>query len=128
VLAGVVFSRQLGSEQVGLTADDRGRVYITASERNAIYYVDTLQTQVTEAVNGMPAGGEGLVAPESYVVKTLVRSALIQHADSAAIWDGYLYFCTNQLELSPGRQYNNIDNRRGPFRSYWMYIGAGPAV
>jgi len=128
VLAGVVFPGQLGSEQAGLTADDRGRVYITASEQNAIYYVDTLQSQVTEAVNGVPAGGEGMVAPENYVVKTLVRSALIQHADSAAIWDGYLYFCTNQLELSPGRQYNNTDNRRGPFRSYRVYIGAGPAV
>jgi len=95
---------------------------------NAIYYVDTLQSRVTETVKRVPAGGEGLVAPENYVVKTLVRSAFIQHADSAAIWDGYLYFCTNQLELSPGRQYNNTDNRRGPLRSYRMYIGAGPAV
>ena len=128
VLAAVVFPGQLGSEQAGFTADDKGRVYITASEQNAIYYVDTLQSQVTEEVNGVQAGGKGLVSPENYVVKTLVRNAQIQHADSAAILDGYLYFCTNQLELSPSRQYQNADNRRGPFGTYRVYIGAGPAV
>lgn len=53
---------------------------------------------------------------------------MIQHADSAAILDGYLYFNTNQLQLSPGRQYNNTDNRKGPFRSYRVWIGRGPAV
>ena len=128
VLAAVVFPGQLGSEQAGFTADDKGRLYMTASEQNAIYYVDTLQSQVTEEVNGVPPGGSGLVSAANYVVKTLVRSALIQHADSAAILDGYLYFCTNQLELSPSRQYLNKDNRRGPFKSYRVYIGAGPAV
>lgn len=128
VLAAVVFPSQCGTEQAGFTADDQGRLYITASEQNAIYYVDTLQAQVMEEVNGVPAGGAGLVAPEDYVVETLVRSALIQHADSAAIWDGYLYFTTNQLEFSPTRQYNNTDNRKGPFRSYRVYIGRGPAV
>lgn len=128
VLASVVFPGECASEQAGFTADDQGRLYITASEQNAIYYVDTLQSQVTEAVNGVPAGGSGLVASENYVLKTLVRSALIQHADSAAILNGYLYFTTNQLLLSPGRQYNNTDNRKGPFRSYRVYIGRGPAV
>lgn len=115
VRAAVVFPGELGSEQAGFTADDRGRVYMLASEQNAIYYVDTLQAS-------------GPVRPEDYVVKTLVRSGLIQHADSAAILDGYLYFCTNQLSLGPSRQFNNTDNRRGPFRSYRYYVGAGPAV
>ncbi|KAI9658956.1 MAG: hypothetical protein M1821_001916 [Bathelium mastoideum] len=128
VLNSVVFPGQLGSEQAGFTADDKGRLYLTASEQNAIYYVDTLQKYINETVNGVPPGGSGFVQPENYVVKTLVRSALIQHADSAAILDGYLYFCTNQLEYSPPRQYNNTDNRKGPFRSYRLYIGAGPAV
>lgn len=129
VLAAVQYPGECASEQAGFTADDRGRVYILASEQNAIYYVDTLQSEVTEEVNGLPAGGEGLVPTENYVVKTLVRSAMIQHADSAAILDGYLYFCTNQLELGPSRQYNNTDNRRGPFRSYRVAIGErGPAV
>lgn len=128
VLAAVVFPGELGSEQAGFTADDQGRLYITASEQNAIYYVDTLQSKVTETVNGVPPGGSGFVAPENYVVKTLVRNALIQHADSAAILDGWMYFCTNQLNLGPSRQYNNTDNRRGPFRSYRLHIGAGPAV
>lgn len=98
-----------------------------ASEQNAIYYVDTQQCETTQEVNGTPAGGSGPVATDSYVVKTLVRSGLIQHADSAAILDGWLYFCTNQLELSPGRQYKNVDARRGPFRSYRTWIGTGPA-
>ncbi|KAI9689265.1 MAG: hypothetical protein M1820_010176 [Bogoriella megaspora] len=128
VLNAVVYPGQLGSEQAGLTADDKGRLYLTASEQNAIYYVDTLQQYVTEEVNGTPAGGTGLVEPDNYVVKTLVRSALIQHADSAAILDGWLYFCTNQLEYSPNRQYNNTDRRKGPFRSYRVWIGAGPAI
>lgn len=128
MLAAVQDPGQLGSEQAGFTADDRGRVYMLASEQNAIYYVDTQQCETTEEVNGTPPGGAGPVAVENYVVKTLVRSGLIQHADSAAILDGWLYFCTNQLELSPGRQYKNIDGRRGPFRSYRTWIGRGPAV
>lgn len=122
---------QCGTEQAGLTADDKGRVYIMASEHNAIFYVDTLQAAVNETVNGVKPGSSNPLEPVSaknYVVKTLVRSGLIQHADSAAIWDGWLYFCTNQLELSPSRQYNNIDARKGPFRSYRVWIGAGPAV
>lgn len=68
------------------------------------------------------------MSANNYVVKTLLRSGQIQHADSGAILDGYFYFCTNQLELSPSRQYNNTDNRKGPFRSYRVYIGRGPAV
>jgi hypothetical protein len=101
---------------------------VTASEQNAIYYVDTVQSQVTFEVNGVPPGGAGLVATENLVVKTLVRNTLIQHADTAAIYAGWLYFCTNQLAYSPGRQYKNVDRRVGPFRSYRLWIGAGPAV
>ncbi|KAF2709056.1 hypothetical protein K504DRAFT_482467 [Pleomassaria siparia CBS 279.74] len=128
VLAGVVFPGQIATEQAGFTADDKGRVYIAASEHNAIFYVDTFQSQVTDTVNGTPPGGQGFVKPEDLVVKTLVRSALIQHADSAAVWDGWLYFCTNQLELASGRRYRNVDARRGPFASYRVWVGAGPAV
>ncbi|KAJ9633397.1 hypothetical protein H2204_007114 [Knufia peltigerae] len=130
VFAAVQNPGQCGTEQAGFTADDNGRVYILASEHNAIFYVDTLQSQVNETVNGTPPGGAAKVpvTAENYVVKTLARSGLIQHADSAAILDGWLYFCTNQLELSPRFQYNNTDNRRGPFRSYRTWIGAGPAV
>lgn len=128
VLAAVQDPGQLGSEQAGFTADDQGRVFLLASEQNAIYYVQTDQSRVTEEVNGVPAGGTGPVAAENYYVKTLVRNGLVQHADSAAILNGYLYFCTNQLELGPSRQYNNSDNRKGPFRSYKLFIGAGPAV
>lgn len=128
VLAAVQDPGNCGTEQAGFTADDKGRVYILASEQNAIYYVDTLQQEVTEEVNGVAPGGEGQVEAENYVVKTLVRNALIQHADSAAILDGWLYFCTNQLELSPRFQYRNVDARRGPFRTYRVWIGRGPAV
>jgi hypothetical protein len=125
--AGVVFPSQIGTEQAGFTADDRGRVYVMASEHNAIFYFDTWQSEVKEEINGMPFGGDGIVQPENYVVKTLVRNALIQHADSAAIWDGWLYFCTNQLELGPRYQYKNLDKRVGPFVSYRVWVGAGPA-
>ncbi|KAJ9658703.1 hypothetical protein H2198_003581 [Neophaeococcomyces mojaviensis] len=122
---------QCGTEQAGFTADDKGRVYILASEHNAIFYVDTLQSQVNLTVNGVQPGSTNPLEPvkaENYIVRDYVRNALIQHADSAAIWDGWMYFCTNQLELSPSRQYNNVDARRGPFRSYRVWVGAGPAV
>lgn len=128
VLAAVQDPGELASEQAGFTADDQGRMFMLVGEQNAIYYVQTDQSRITEEVNGVPAGGSGLVPAENYYVKTLVRNGLIQHADSAAILDGYLYFCTNQLNLSPSRQYKNIDHRRGPFRSYRLFIGAGPAV
>jgi hypothetical protein len=130
VFAAVQDPGQCGTEQAGFSADNNGRVYILASEHNAIFYVDTLQSQVNQTVNGLPPGGPaGVPVPaDNYVVKTLVRSGLIQHADSAAILDGWFYFCTNQLELSPRFQYNNTDNRRGPFRSYRTWIGAGPAT
>ncbi|KAH8886234.1 hypothetical protein GQ53DRAFT_875925 [Thozetella sp. PMI_491] len=128
VLAAVQFPGQVASEQAGFTADDRGRVYMLASEHNAIYYVDTLQSEVNETVNGILPGGSGLIPADNYVVKTLVRSAEIQHADSAAILDGWLYFCTNQLQYHPSRQYKNIDGRRGPFRSFRVWIGRGPAI
>ncbi|KAL6708437.1 hypothetical protein ACN47E_002700 [Coniothyrium glycines] len=127
VLSAVQNPGQCGSEQAGFTADDRGRVYIAASEQNAIYYVDTLKSQVNTSVNGNTPGGTDLLSAEDYVVKTLVRSALIQHADSMAILDGWLYFNTNQLTLGPQYQYGNVDNRKGPFRSYRVWIGRGPA-
>lgn len=72
VLAAVQFPGQCATEQAGFTADDRGRVYILASEQNAIYYVDTQQSEVDITVNGVPPGGEGPVPAERYVVNTLV--------------------------------------------------------
>jgi hypothetical protein len=107
---------QCGSEQAGFSADDRGRVYIAASEQNAIYYVETLRSETSMPVNGNQPGGDGLVSSEDYIVKTLIRNAMIQHADSMAILDGWLYFNTNP------------DKRRCPFRSFKVWIGRGPAV
>lgn len=128
MLSAVQDPGQCGTEQAGFSADDQGRVYICASEQNAIFYVDTQQSQINETVNGVAPGGSGPVAANDYVVKDLVRNGQIQHADSIAILDGWLYFCTNQLNLGPTRQYMNVDKRRGPFRSYRYWIGRGPAV
>jgi hypothetical protein len=128
ILAAVQNPGQCGSEQAGFTADDRGRVYIAASEQNAIYYVDTLESEVNMTVNSNSSRGSGLFPSEEYVVKTLVRNAMIQHADSMAVLDGWLYFNTNQLMLGPSFQYNNIDKSRGPFRSFRLWIGRGPVV
>jgi hypothetical protein len=124
MLAAVQDPGQCGTEQAGFSADENGRVYICASEHNAIFYVDTQQSEVNETVNGVSAGGSGPVAAKNYVVKDLVRNALIQHADSMAILDGWLYFCTNQLNYGPTRQYQNVDRRRGPFRSYRYWSGS----
>lgn len=128
ILAAVQNPGQCGSEQAGFSADDLGRVYIAASEQNAIYYVDTLASQSNMTVNDHPPGGVGLLPADDYVVKTLVRNAMIQHADSMAILEGWLYFNTNQLTLGPSYQYKNVDKRRGPFRSFRIWIGRGPAV
>lgn len=128
ILAAVQNPGQCASEQAGFTADDRGRVYIAASEQNAIYYVDTLKFEQNFTVNGNAPGGQGLLPANDYVVQTLVKNAMIQHADSMAILDGWLYFNTNQLELGPSYQYGNVDKRMGPFRSFRIWIGRGPAV
>jgi hypothetical protein len=128
VLAAVQNPGQIASEQAGFTSDDRGRVYIAASEQNAIYYVDTLRSEQNMTVNGNAPEGTGLIPAADYVVKTLVRNAMIQHADSMAILDGWLYFNTNQLTLGPPYQYMNVDKRRGPFRSFKVWIGRGQAV
>jgi hypothetical protein len=77
----------LAASKLALPLMVKGRLYLTASEQSAIYYVDTLQLQVIEDVNGVPAGGSRLVESENYVVKTFVRSGLVQHADLAAILD-----------------------------------------
>lgn len=79
-------------------------------------------------MNGVAPGGSGPVPVDNYVLKTQARSGLIQAADTAAILDGWLYFSTNQQGLAPLRQYNNVDKRRGPFRSYRTFIGRGPAI
>lgn len=128
VLAAVQNPGQIASEQAGFTSDDRGRVYIAASEQNAIYYVDSLKSEQNMTVNDNPPGGDGLIPAADYVVKTLVRNAMIQHADSMAILDGWLYFNTNQLTLGPQFQYNNTDKRRGPFRSYRIWVGRNQAM
>ena len=128
VLAAVQNPGQCASEQAGFTADDQGRVYIAASEQNAIYYVDTLESQSNMTVNGHSPGSSGAIPANDYVLKALVRNAMIQHADSMAIVDGWLYFNTNQLTLGPQYQYKNVDKRKGPFRSYRICIGRGPAV
>lgn len=116
------------SETAGFTADDRGRVYTMASEHNAILYVDTLQSEVEDVVTAVDGSDSDLVPVDNLVHKTLIRSGLLQASDTACILDGWLYFDTNQQGLSPGRQYNNIDRRRGPFKSYRYWIGRGPAV
>lgn len=69
ILAAVQNPGQCGSEQAGFSADDRGRVYIAASEQNAIYYVDTVESQVNDTINGNQPGGSGMIAAENYVVK-----------------------------------------------------------
>jgi hypothetical protein len=78
-------------------------------------------------VNGNALGSTSLIPAEDIVVKTLVKNAMIQHADSMAILDGWLYFNTNQLTLGPQFQYNNTDKRRGPFRSFKIWIGRDQA-
>lgn len=78
-------------------------------------------------MNGVAPGGAGPVAT-NYLLKTLVRSGLLQAADTMAIMDGWLYISTNQQGFAPLRQYTNIDRRRGLFRSYRYWIGRGPAI
>lgn len=141
----------LPSESAGMSADDHGRLYIGVSavsfswpgcrsarrslsdfpclkQQNAILYADTVQSEVTDEINGVAVGGQGLVAAANYNPKTFVRSGLVQAADTLAILDGWLYFTTNQQGLAPRKQYRNVDKRRGPYRTYRAWIGRGPAA
>ncbi|TKA28714.1 hypothetical protein B0A50_03042 [Salinomyces thailandicus] len=59
VLAAVQDPGHCASEQAGLAADNKGQIYICASEQNAIYYVDKQQSQVHRPFNGDSAGGSG---------------------------------------------------------------------
>lgn len=83
---------------------------------------------MADEVTAVATSSDGLVPTENLVHKTLLRSGLIQAADTACILDGYVYFDTNQQGLAPLRRYKNIDGRRGPYRSYRYWIGRGPAV
>ncbi|KAH9865646.1 hypothetical protein J1614_009232 [Plenodomus biglobosus] len=74
ILAAVQDPGQCASEQAGFSADDQGRVYIAASEQNAIYYVDVLESGVKTTVNGHQPGGTGPLPASDYVVKTLAGS------------------------------------------------------
>ncbi len=56
VLAVVQHPGECATEQAGFTADDKGRVYILASVQNAIYDVDTQQSEVDITVDGVPPG------------------------------------------------------------------------
>lgn len=47
------------------------------------------------SVNGYALGGFDSLLTKDYVLKTLVRNAMIQHADCMAILHGYLYFNTD---------------------------------
>lgn len=86
-----------------------------------------MQSEVTEEINGVAPGGSGMIPTANHNLKTFARGGQLQAADTMAIMDGYLYFTTNQQGLSPARQYNNVDKRKGPFRSYRTFVGRGPA-
>lgn len=78
-------------------------------------------------MNDTPANKTGMVPADDLIHYTLVRSGQLQAADTACILDGWLYVTTNQQGLAPLRQYNNVDRRRGPFYSYRIWVGRGPA-
>ncbi|QDS76241.1 hypothetical protein FKW77_000742 [Venturia effusa] len=106
----VIIPGSFPSESAGYTADEyvmilpvleaiaddnfcvsRGRIYMMASEQNAILYIDTLQSEMTDEVNGVARGGTGLVPTQNLIFKTFLRTAQAQAADTAAVHDGWVF-------------------------------------
>lgn len=130
ILSRVEFIGQLGSYTEGFTSDDQGRVFMGTAEQNSISYFNTSMSSLTNdtILNGLKVEKEGVIPADSITVEPFVKSALIQWADSMAIENGYLWFTTNQLPLSPSYQRNGIDKRVKPFKIYRTCVGSGPAV
>jgi sugar lactone lactonase YvrE len=101
------YVRDLGQKPVvdGMIMDDRGRLYLTAYEHNAI-------------MRRLPTG----------VVETIVQDPRLLWPDTFAIGpNGYLYVVANQLHRLP-RFHEGEDLRERPFLLLRTAIGAGPVA
>jgi sugar lactone lactonase YvrE len=94
-----------GTSCDGLETDDRGRLYVTSAQHDAILRRD-------------PDGR----------YETIVHDSRILWPDSLAISsDGYLYFTVNQLNRLP-RFHEGKDLRQKPWAIFRVRIDAGPSL
>jgi sugar lactone lactonase YvrE len=105
VAATVVDEGDKGSGADGLETDDRGRIYITAYEHNAI-------------LRRWPDGQ----------YETLVHDPRLLWPDTMSVaTDGHLYVTANQLHRQ-ARYQGGEDRRRKPYSLFRVPIGAGPVL
>jgi sugar lactone lactonase YvrE len=102
-VAGVIDEGDKGSTGDGMETDAKGRIYITAGERNS---VDRL----------LPDGSW----------ETVVHDPRLLWPDTLSVAvDGYLYVTANQLYRAPGFR-RGRDERRRPYALFRTRIDAGP--
>jgi sugar lactone lactonase YvrE len=102
VAATVVDEGDKGGASDGLETDDRGRLYLTSGEHNAI-------------LRRLPDG----------TFETLVHDARLLWPDTMSVADGYVYVTTNQLYRQDKYQ-GGKDLRRYPYSLFRIAIDAGP--
>jgi sugar lactone lactonase YvrE len=87
----------------GLESDDKGRIYATSYEQNAILRL-------------LPEGG----------LETIVRDPRVLWPDTMSVArNGYLYFIANQLHRQ-ARFNRGIDRRQKPYVLFRVRLDAGP--
>jgi sugar lactone lactonase YvrE len=102
VAATVVDEGDKGGASDGLETDDRGRLYLTDGEHNAI-------------LRRLPDG----------TFETVVHDPRLLWPDTMSVADGYLYVTANQLYRQDKYQLGK-DRRRYPYSLFRIAIDAGP--
>lgn len=102
VAATVVDEGDKGGASDGLETDDKGRLYLTSGEHNAI-------------LRRLPDGS----------FETLVHDPRLLWPDTMSVADGYLYVTANQLYRQDKYQLGK-DLRRYPYSLFRVAIDAGP--
>jgi hypothetical protein len=80
------------------------------------------------SANGYIPGASSTIPASDYLLKTLIRNSITQHADIMAILGGYLYFHTNRLTLGPSYHLTMLSSARISFEVPESGLGEGRPV
>lgn len=104
-IATIAAHGEKGGTSDGLESDNRGNLYMTNQEQNAIF--------------------RGFFQNQTLIVEPFVRDPRIQWADTLSIgWNEKLYFTVNQLHLQP-KYWGGKDMRVKPYVLYSVDLGHG---